>query len=485
MDTQTQQTIDIWHDDLLNRKADAEFLHNFLTGKMADRETKGISGSYVLNIDAEWGAGKTFFLKRFGKYLEQQNHIVVSIDAWRDDYVDDPFVAVLAAIDERLKPYIQSSDSGFTKYIQMAKENAAPVIFNAGKGIAKTLFKKFVGTDDIHDLVGTNEEGTAREITDSAIEAAGAQIDKLTDKFTDQIITKFVQQEKASKSFRSNLGLALKALKDMNDYKLPLFILIDELDRCRPTYAIALLERVKHLFDIDNVVFVFGTNSGQLQHSIIGAYGPSFDGYRYLKRFFDKTYKLEKASPEEFIRLAAKSFNYQKIDAPGTGSDKKVKVVKFLTQSCQECGLDLRDIQHTLDIMQSVIDAWPHDGLPLDLAMLFPLAYQYHKTGNSNWKDALEIIPEGLSISTGFYRENKEHIIHIKSLFSYYYNAIKSDESAIKLVNSPSSNKTQEYAGKVIDRELYDRVSIDQTSRYLTLPSQIERAGQMQEKKLK
>ena len=36
-----------------------------------------------------------------------------------------------------------------------------------------------------------------------------------------------------------------------------LVIFIDELDRCKPTYAIKLLERIKHYFNQEKITFVF------------------------------------------------------------------------------------------------------------------------------------------------------------------------------------------------------------------------------------
>ncbi|QDE47832.1 hypothetical protein EIN43_17235 [Enterobacter hormaechei] len=66
---------------------------------------------------------------------------------------------------------------------------------------------------------------------------------------------------------------------------MPTFIFIDELDRCRPNYAIDMLETIKHLFDINNVVFVIATDKEQLSHSICSVYGSGFDATRYLDRF--------------------------------------------------------------------------------------------------------------------------------------------------------------------------------------------------------
>jgi hypothetical protein len=69
-------------------------------------------------------------------------------------------------------------------------------------------------------------------------------------------------------------------------------IIIDKLDRCRPTYAVQLLERIKHLFDVEGIVFVLGIDREQLSHSIKALYGSEFDAIGYLKRFIDLDYRL-------------------------------------------------------------------------------------------------------------------------------------------------------------------------------------------------
>ncbi|NDI77146.1 MULTISPECIES: P-loop NTPase fold protein [Psychrilyobacter] len=37
----------------------------------------------------------------------------------------------------------------------------------------------------------------------------------------------------------------------------PKVILVDELDRCRLDFAITVLETIKHMFDINNIIFIF------------------------------------------------------------------------------------------------------------------------------------------------------------------------------------------------------------------------------------
>ena len=72
----------------------------------------------------------------------------------------------------------------------------------------------------------------------------------------------------------------------------PLVFIIDELDRCRPVFALAMLERIKHFFAVPNVHFVLGVNQAQLQNSIVAAYGAGVNGQLYLQKFIHFTFHL-------------------------------------------------------------------------------------------------------------------------------------------------------------------------------------------------
>ena len=81
----------------------------------------------------------------------------------------------------------------------------------------------------------------------------------------------------------------------------PLVLVIDELDRCRPSYAVALLEAAKHLFMVDHIVFVLAIDRAQLTHSVKVLYGDTFDAEGYLQRFFDVDYRLPSPKRDDLI----------------------------------------------------------------------------------------------------------------------------------------------------------------------------------------
>ncbi|WP_430869657.1 KAP family P-loop NTPase fold protein [Cupriavidus basilensis] len=89
--------------------------------------------------------------------------------------------------------------------------------------------------------------------------------------------------------FRQTLSAIVDSLENSGK-NLPIFFFIDELDRCRPTYAIELLETVKHIFGVEGIYFAIATDTEQLAASIKSVYGTEFSSSRYLKRFFHAEY---------------------------------------------------------------------------------------------------------------------------------------------------------------------------------------------------
>ena len=77
---------DAWADDKLNRKDDAEYLSDYLINKYAVSKDQPHYSSFVLNVNAEWGFGKTYFLTNWCHSLRARKYPVIYFDAWKNDY---------------------------------------------------------------------------------------------------------------------------------------------------------------------------------------------------------------------------------------------------------------------------------------------------------------------------------------------------------------------------------------------------------------
>ncbi len=250
--------------DQLGREGTAEIL----TGLIAS-----IDGPCVLALDAAWGMGKTTFLRMWEPLLEERGFHVVTFNAWETDFASEPFLALSEELRERLNALMGDDQATIT-----AMENAARrVLQTAGPAAVRNLFSLVLGS--------------------SGAEAVGDALAALVDKRVSQ----YGEAKEAIREFREALEAAASALKTDSDGNTPLVVIIDELDRCRPTYAVELLEVLKHLCSVNGVVFVLSLNREELVHAVRAIYGAQFDAALYLRRFIDIDVRLPASDREALI----------------------------------------------------------------------------------------------------------------------------------------------------------------------------------------
>ena len=252
--------------DLLDRQKPAEILTELVNS---------IDGSCVLAVDAAWGAGKTTFLKMWAQHLRNNGFPVVSLNAWETDHTGDPFLSLVSEITEGLRG---CKETTFSEKIQDTKEAAKKVLVRA---IPPLLRIATAGVIDIQPLI----EKEAGRILSS---------------FAETKITKYQEAQSSIAEFRAKLGQMAEALVESSGQR-SLIVMIDELDRCRPSYAVELLEVAKHLFEVEHIVFALAVNRTQLAHSIRALYGSDFDAGGYLRRFFDVDFTLPEPDRSHFI----------------------------------------------------------------------------------------------------------------------------------------------------------------------------------------
>ena len=103
----TEATLDtIWKNDRLGRRQDAKFLIELSRNASQYMRSQSRPGSFVVNIDGGWGGGKTFLLNGVRDQLCADGHAVAFVDAWRSDHGDDPFLAIVSAIEDAIDPYL-------------------------------------------------------------------------------------------------------------------------------------------------------------------------------------------------------------------------------------------------------------------------------------------------------------------------------------------------------------------------------------------
>lgn len=263
-----ENLIETLYKDTINRNKDIVYFYNILQAQ----ETAS-----AIAIDGRWGSGKTFFARQtkmvinalnpscemdeatkakatarlpFSK-TEQENEnfdIAVYYDAWENDNDTEPILSLIYEITKQLSVEFSLSDKSIVK--------TAGAIVEAISG---------------HNVNGIKESLTS-----------------------DDPFTKFKEQRNVEVKIKDFLTGLLAERGNR------LVIFIDELDRCKPTFAVHLLEQIKHYIFDERITFVFSVNLEQLQHTIKHYYGMDFDSCRYLDRFFDLRIAMPSANMDKF-----------------------------------------------------------------------------------------------------------------------------------------------------------------------------------------
>ncbi|MFB2826340.1 KAP family P-loop NTPase fold protein [Aeromonas veronii] len=305
--------------DRLERARYAEFLTNYLAAEGKQR-------NYVLNLNAEWGAGKTWFIKRW--YMELKAHYpTVYIDAWQQDFSDDPLLTVISSIIDQLK----DATGNKVAIPDGVKSKLLGLLKVGGKLVLKSAIKK-AGLED----------------GDFSME--GEDVDKLVDTLCSNHKERYESIQYLKQEIRQWVEGAVGLSEGELDY--PAFILIDELDRCRPSYAVEMLETIKHIFDVPKVVFVLATDTEQLQHAVKVIYGLEFDAYTYLSRFFNRRFSMLSCSRHDFVESHLSDASYldsnifENIWSKGLNVGSLNDIISAIADACQ---LSLRSTEKLID----------------------------------------------------------------------------------------------------------------------------------------
>jgi len=297
-----------------------------------------VSPPFVLAVNGRWGAGKTTFINRWAAYLKQQHFLVLNFNAWTTDFSEDPLVAFLGEMNKGLAGYL-TQDKERNALWEKCKRVGGKLV---RRGVPAATRLLTGGLLDANDLI---RDEAMTFLGDASADAVKAYEDT----------------KSAIDEFRSLLA---EILADATE-KTPMVIFVDELDRCRPTYAIQLLERIKHLFDQAGVVFVLSLDREQLCHSIRAVYGEGLDAAGYLRRFIDVEYMLAKPDPEAYIEQLKESFGL--VDY--FRAREKYSELRYdwehlrhtLTLLTDKFGLTLRDIEQLFARVNLVLRATPEN----------------------------------------------------------------------------------------------------------------------------
>ena len=251
-----------------------------------------LEDSCSIALDGAWGSGKTFFVKQAKMILEScspieskseyseevktvwknyhsgrepefQAQLCVYYDAWENDNDGDPILSLVYSILQQV-----DEETPFPKDNKIFEKVAALADCITGKSTTAVL--ESMKSDSVLDDL------------------------------------------RKSKSVHSTIAEFLDHLLDERANRL--IVIIDELDRCKPDYAVRVLEKIKHYFDNERITFVFAVNVQELQHTISSYYGSHFDSCRYLDRFFDLRIALPPANLQRYYQSIDFQSDYYTVD---------------------------------------------------------------------------------------------------------------------------------------------------------------------------
>ena len=225
----------------------------------------------VISLNGKWGTGKTTFVRMFAQMLKNKGYPTILFNAWETDFISDPLIALIGELEAVNKQSIRA--------LEAVKDAAAKISKGIAPALAKDLIKKCIGENTSNHLINTIE---------NEVRTFKAELER------------YNEEKSSITEFRRYLARYLDEITSDN----PLVFIIDELDRCNPHYAVKVLERVKHLFSISNIVFILSIDKEQLCNPIKGYYGSdSLDSNEYLRRFIDVEYHLPSPNYKDYIEF--------------------------------------------------------------------------------------------------------------------------------------------------------------------------------------
>lgn len=244
--------------DLFRRKDFAERLTNFV---------KNIEDPTVFLLDAPWGDGKTTFLKQWAGELRNVGVPVIEFDAFARDYQADPFIAISAEIFAQAQKVASLEEETRANFIESAKSLGKASLSIIAQVMISKLSSGAISLEDIKNS-GKDPTDDVSAIIEEQLKAAEAEKQLL-------------------ESFREALEELAAGISP--EKGAPLVLIVDELDRCRPSFAVELIEKIKHVFAVSGVHFVLSAHLPQLAKIFQNTHGLGDDEQAliYLEKFYD------------------------------------------------------------------------------------------------------------------------------------------------------------------------------------------------------
>lgn len=340
----------------------------------------GNEDSFVMTVSAPYGGGKTFFVKMWQNYLKKQNGHTLYYNAWENDFSINPLASFISCfselddVDPKLKDKVKA-------VITAAQKITLTKIPEICVRLLGALCKKYLGIEaqELYDTA---------KISAEFVDEAEKEIGKLSAKAKTMIADEKELRD-AITDFKKKLKELIASFERTNNrISGKLVIFIDDLDRCRPDYAITFLEYIKHLFNIPNCNFILSVDEDQLISTVEKVYG-SKNAEGFLSKIIDFDFKLPSpTSVREFIELAIKKLKWETdniFPTPCEDIDMKEIFILMFEPLVKLLSLTMRDIEHVLQDLNIIYRSIELEQLaPIHLAIVYTIDKYAFKLGCKN-----------------------------------------------------------------------------------------------------
>jgi hypothetical protein len=302
---------DAFKNDILERESFGKILTNIVE----------LSGSgLVISIDGKWGVGKTTFVKMWQGLLSERGIPNLYIDAFSDDYIDNAFLLIASSITEYANKHTNTKGRETISELKKKSIKVGKRLLSLSARIGvKAATLGLIKDEDFEELKGIRDEITKG-------------LSNIVEDCIEDLLSEHSENTELIRSYKILLS-SLPGL--MNSSCGSLVIIVDELDRCKPTFAIEIIERIKHLFSVENVVFVLVMNKDQIVRSIKHVYGNEIDAHTYIQKFIHLETSLSKAIREQgtsdLEKYSKKLQQLHEIDAWGR-NDSAIECTEILAR---------------------------------------------------------------------------------------------------------------------------------------------------------
>lgn len=387
------------HDDIFHRLDFAKKAMALIESHPAER------GACVVSIDAPWGMGKSTFLRMWKNELDSYNqeetecqeplftrstNSCIYYNAWENDYYENAFIPLLFTMCGSLSTEIDEKEEKKLSLLQKVVGAAAGVLG----------YFTCVST--------TQDQGLATAVGGLAGAATESIMKMFKKEDLDAISQNFLKDIEMRQDFRN-------AVSDLAQEAGKLFFFIDELDRCKPLFAIQTLECIKHFFNIPNVVFVFATDISQLARSVAGVYGQGINAGGYLSKFFD--YQLHLPTPNVYdIMLYA----YPRISIDSDYYGVLNEIIHSIGLTPREMPLIIKQVNTLWNVYnltsKGFYPAYVVSYLILFLGMKYRLPDVYHSffAGSLDWQNHINEVSCKSAYEMLYYTFNNLQIDKVK-----------------------------------------------------------------------